>query len=96
MTSEKLLQSGKQRQSLLSQGREVASMAAKVQSALPTAKAPGDFLLDFEHTNIALGPRRSCTKASTASSCLCIRFSRLRAALCISAFEMSKVEMSFP
>src|SRR5712692_3713702 len=57
MTSQGLLQSRKQRESLFAQRREVASNATKGQGTIPTAKTARNFLLNFDHANIAFGLR---------------------------------------
>ena len=49
------LQSRKQRHPLLAQGRQVASDAAESRRPRQTAETARDFLLDFDHPNIALG-----------------------------------------
>src|SRR5713101_1643551 len=57
MTSQGLLQSRKQRESLFAQRREVASNATKGQGTIPTAKTARNFLLNFDHAKIAFGLR---------------------------------------
>ena len=49
------LQSRKQRHPLLAQGRQVTSDTAESRRPRQTAETARDFLLDFDHPNIALG-----------------------------------------
>lgn len=55
MASQSLFQSGDQRQMLFAQRREIASNAAKGLSPRQAAKVSRDFLLHFDHPDIALG-----------------------------------------
>ena len=55
MTSQALLESRQERKPLLAQRGQIAADAAKAGEPLIRAKAARDFLLDFEHAQIALG-----------------------------------------
>ena len=55
MACQNLFQSGDQRQMLFAQSREIASDAAKGLSPRQAAKASRDFLLHFDHPDIAFG-----------------------------------------
>ena len=55
MTKKGELQRGQQIEDLFVQRRQVAADAAKELSALRRTEASGDFLLDFDHADVALG-----------------------------------------
>jgi hypothetical protein len=55
MANQSLFQGSQHSKALLSQGREIASDAAKGHSTSLRAETAGDLLLDLDHPNIALG-----------------------------------------
>ena len=55
MADQSLFQGSQHSQTLLAQGREIASDAAEGHSASRRAETAGDLLLDLDHADSALG-----------------------------------------